>query len=100
MGKANLGYSFGGLLQINPPPKWGRELLGVPEAPQKGVGLKPYIPLIPRKIEGFRMFFDKAVDMAHALLLEDLVNGNEDGTLLHLTKLMVDGSAKELHRRR
>ena len=52
-----------------------------------------------RHLQRFGMLLDKAVDMADALFLKDLVDSDKDTALLNITKLIVDGSAKELHRR-
>lgn len=37
-------------------------------------------------MEGLGVLLDETVDMAHALLVEDLIDGNEDACLLHLAK--------------
>ena len=44
------------------------------------------------------MLLGERVDMAHALLLEYLVYGDEDTRFLYFTKLVVDGCAKYAHR--
>lgn len=51
-------------------------------------------------MEGLGVLLDETVDMAHALLVEDLIDGNEDARLLHLAKTVVDGRSEEFHRRR
>jgi hypothetical protein len=45
------------------------------------------------------MVLDIGVDVAHALLLQNLVNGNEDSRLLHVAEAIIDGGAEEFHRR-
>ena len=51
-------------------------------------------------LEGLWMLLDKGVDVAHALLFEDLVDSDKDTRLLNIAKAVVDGCTKELHRRR
>ena len=44
------------------------------------------------------MLGDKTVDVAYALLLEYLVDGNQDARLLDIAETIVDGGSEELHR--
>ena len=46
------------------------------------------------------MLLDEGVDVADALLLEDLLDGDEDAGLLDVAEAVVDGGAEELHRGR
>ena len=38
------------------------------------------------------MFLDIGIDVAHPLILQDLINGNQDTRFLHVTKTIIDGS--------
>jgi len=44
------------------------------------------------------MFFNKGVDVSHALVFQYFVNGNQNARFLHLSKFVVDGGAKHTHR--
>ena len=51
-------------------------------------------------LEGLGVLLDEGVDVADALLLEDLLDGDEDAGLLDVAEAVVDGGAEELHRGR
>ena len=56
-----------------------------------------YVKYLFEKIETVGMLFCKGVDVAHAFLLKNLVNSDEDSCFLYIAKFMIDGSAKYAH---
>ena len=48
-------------------------------------------------LKGIGMVVNEGVDVADALLLENLVDGNEDARLLDVAEPIVDGSAEQFH---
>ena len=53
-----------------------------------------------RNLQSLGVLLYEGVDVAHALLVKNLVHGNEDARLLHVAEAVVDGGAEELHRGR
>ena len=50
-----------------------------------------------RYFESFGVLLYERVDVAHALVFEYLVDGDEDARLLYVAEAVVDGGAEELH---
>jgi len=48
-------------------------------------------------VECLGMIVDERIDVAYALLFENLVNGNQDARLFNVAKAVVDGGAEEFH---
>ena len=49
------------------------------------------------EMQGFGIVADERLDMAHALLVVNLLNGDEDTCLFHVAEAIVDGRAEHLH---